>query len=297
MFIKQPMMRRVVYALVPIYLFALYLYGLQLVILSLIVFPAGILIEYIMEKRNKKEISEAIWVTCFLFLLSLPPRTPWWVALIGIAFGVLFAKEVFGGFGRNPFNPAIAGRLFIYLTFPAHMTYDWSTIGNFGMHADAVTSATSIGILKQGGYIDILQHILGLRTGSFGESAVILILAAAIYLIMTKTASWEIMLSTIGSAFLLNFILDIFHVPGTISTIPSILTGSIIFASVFIATDPVSAPKKIIPKWIFGIIIGSATILIRTFSLFPEGTSFGVLLGNTFASLLDEIFTKKKVEL
>jgi Na+-transporting NADH:ubiquinone oxidoreductase subunit B len=293
MFIKQPMVRKVIFSLIPIYLFAIYLYGMQLILLSLIVFPTGILIEYFMEKKNKKQISEAIYVTCFLYLLSLPPNTPWWIAFIGIAFGVLFAKEVFGGFGRNPFNPAISGRLFIYLCFPSHMTFDWLKFGNFGIHADALTSATSLGLLKQGNSIDIIQHIFGFRTGSFGESPIILIAAAALFLLFTRTASWEIMFSTIASFLILNFALDAAHVNGALSTLPSLISGSIIFTSVFIATDPVTAPKKTIPKWIFGVIIGTSIVIIRTFSLFPEGSSFGVLLGNTFAGLLDEIFTKK----
>ncbi|MCG8570032.1 MAG: RnfABCDGE type electron transport complex subunit D [Spirochaetes bacterium] len=293
MFQKQLMMRKVIYSLIPIYIFALWLYGIRLLFLSALVFPAAIFIEYIMEKRNKKPVSEAVLVTAMLFVLSLPPKTPWWIALVGISFGVLFAKEVFGGFGRNPFNPAICGRLFIYLTFPNEMTLNWQNFGNFGSNFDAVTSATPLGLLQQGESINLLNHLLGFRIGSMGEGLVLLIIAAGIYLIWTKTASYEIIVSTIGSAFLLHLIFQYTGVPNALPAIPAMLSGSLLFVAVFMATDPISAPKKNQSKWIYGILIGCSIVIIRTFSLFPEGTSFAVLLGNTFALLFDEIFTKK----
>lgn len=296
MFLKQLMMRRVLYALAPIYLFTLYLYGLPLVLLSLVVFPAGILTEYLFVKQKNQKVSEAVLVTCALFTLSLPPRTPLWIALIGIVFSVLFAKMSFGGFGRNPFNPAISGRLLIYLSFPQQMTYGWSVPGNFGIGADVFTGATPLAVLREGGSIDLLQHLVGMRTGSLGEGMVVLIVLGAIYLIATKTASYEIILSTIAGFTLLTFALDLAGVPNALPTLGSIVSGSILFVAVFIATDPISAPKKVQSKWVYGVIIGCTTVLVRTFSLFPEGTSFGILFGNTFASLIDEFFTPKKKE-
>lgn len=293
MFLKQPMMRKVMIALIPIYFYSLFLYGLQLILLTAVVLLAGIGTEHLLEKQRKKKISEAILVTCTLYLLSLPPQTPLWIAAIGIIFGVLFAKEVFGGFGRNPFNPAITGRLFAYLTFPNPMTYGWPKPGGFAL-ADVVTGATPLALLRDGNSVDLFSHIIGMRSGSFGESMVILIVIAAIYLIVTKTASYEIILSTLASFTILTLVLDFLGVPNALPTLPSLLSGSIMFVAVFIATDPVTAPKKKKSKWIYGTIIGAATVLIRTFSLFPEGTSFGILLGNTFASLLDELFTTRK---
>ena len=295
MFQKQPMMRKVIYSLVPVYIFALYCYGLRLIFLSLIVFSAGILIEYIMEKKKGKGVSEACLVTSMLFVLSLPPRTPWWVALIGISFAILFSKEVFGGFGRNPFNPAIAGRLFIYISFPNIMTGSWSKPSLFSLHADSVSIATPLAILKKGESIDILNLLTGLHSGSMGETSVILILIACIFLLITKTASYHIILSTTISALLLSSGLYLLKIPQALPPIHALLSGSFVFVAVFMATDPISAPKKTVAKWIYGFIIGISIVIIRTFSSFPEGTSFGVLLGNTFACLLDEIVSNKKV--
>ena len=289
MFQKQDMMRRVLVALIPIYLFSIYLYGLRLLILGVIVFFVGISIEYFFEKSRKKKVSEAVLVTCSLFLLSLPSQTPWWIAIVGIVFSVLIGKEIYGGFGRNIFNPAISGRLFIYITFPNQMQSGFLTPGGFGLNADAITTATPLGLLRQGESIDYLMYLLGFRPGSMGESSILLIIVAAVYLIATKTASWRIILSTLSSAVLLAFSLSLFGVAQALPPLASLLSGSILFVTVFYATDPVSAPKKKGAQWFYGVIIGSTAILIRTFSLFPEGTSFGILLGNTFASLLDNL--------
>ncbi|WP_072864868.1 RnfABCDGE type electron transport complex subunit D [Marinitoga hydrogenitolerans] len=285
------MMRRVLYALTPIYLFSLYFYGVKLVILSIVVFAGGILTEYIMEKRVNKKVSEAVLVTSLLFVLSLPPLTPWWIALTGIIFGVLFGKEVFGGFGRNPFNPAIVGRLFIYITFPNIMTYGWMEPGNFGINA--ITTATPLKLMRSGeGIFDVFKMFFGFRAGSIGESFIFLIILAAIYLIYTKTASWKIILSTFFSATILTYL---FYFSGFINyPIQFLLSGSLLFVTVFMATDPISAPKNQMAHWYYGILIGSVTVLIRTFSLFPEGTSFAILLGNTFAPLMDELIKNKK---
>lgn len=294
MFQKQIMMRRVIYSLIPIYLFAIYLYGVRLLWLSIFVFGAGIITEWIMEKRRNKKVSEAVLVTNMLLVLSLPPQTPWWVAVIGTVFGVLIGKEVYGGFGRNIFNPAITGRIFIYITFANLMTTGWIEPGNFGI--DAVSSATPLALLRAGEEVSNLDLFLGFRAGSFGESSILLIALAAVYLIWTKTASWRIILSTFLTTAVLTGALYWGGVDSALPPVKALMSGSLIFVTVFMATDPVSAPKKSSSQWFYGMIIGVTTVLVRTFSLFPEGTSFGVLMGNTFASLLDQIKLKKKVK-
>jgi Na+-transporting NADH:ubiquinone oxidoreductase subunit B len=292
-FQKQVMMRKVLISLIPIFLFASYMYGLRLLFLILIVFPLGIIAEFIFEKVKKKKVSEAVLVTCSLYVLSLPPNAPWWVAGIGILFGVVIGKETFGGFGRNPFNPAIAGRLFIYLTFPTFMTAGWIGGGNFGV--DAVSAATPLALQRMGQSPDLISMLIGLRPGALGESPVILILIAAIFLMVTRTASWIIILSTFASAGLLTFILDMAGVAGAFDTLPAIMSGSLLFVTVFMATDPVSAPKHKPAQLLYGAIIGTTSVLIRTFSpSFSEGTSFGIMMGNTFAMLFDEMTGKKK---
>ena len=294
MFQKQTMMRRVLLSLIPIYLLAIYLYGWRFLLLGALVFGVGIGIEYLFERRRGKKVSEAILVTCSLFLLSLPSSTPWWIAIIGISFAVVVGKEVFGGFGRNIFNPAITGRLFIYITFPSQLQSGYFTPGNFGIGADVLSSATPLELLRQGGSVDLLMSFLGIRPGAMGETSLPLIILAAIFLIATRTASWRIILMTLAGAAAVTTALDLAGVTAAIPSLGAFVSGSIVFTAVFIATDPVSAPKKPAAQWLYGLLIGTTAVVIRTFSLFPEGTSFGILLGNTFASLLDEMFGKKK---
>jgi len=128
-------MRRVVYSLVPIFLWSVYLYGWRVVALTAFVYLLGIVAEYVFEKQKNKKVSEAVLVTCGLFALSLPPAVPFWVAGVGILFAVIFGKEVYGGFGRNLFNPAITGRTFGYISFPLMMQTTWMFPGNFGLTA------------------------------------------------------------------------------------------------------------------------------------------------------------------
>ena len=289
------MMRRVLLALVPVYAFAVYLYGLPLALLTAAVVPTAVVAEFIFERiraprGTRAKVTEAVLVTAFLYLLSLPPATPFWVAMIGILFAVIITKGAFGGFGRNIFNPAISGRLFVYIAFPGFMTATFVTAGGFGI--DAVTTATT---LEAGGtgVPDLLSLFLGIRPGSFGESAVIPILMAAVFLIITKTANWRIILSCLGGAALLSVILWAAGVTVSLPPPQSLLAGSILFVAVFFATDPVSAPKRPAAQLIYGFLIGSTAMVIRLFSLFAEGTSFAVLLGNTFAPLLDIIFKKR----
>lgn len=295
MFQKQVIMRRVVYSLIPIFLFSTYLYGWRTVVLTAVVYALGILTEFLIEKTRNKKVSEAVLVTCGLYALSLPPLVPIWVAAVGIIFAVLIGKGVYGGFGRNIFNPAITGRLFIYICFPTLLQASWAAPGALGPLPDAVSSATPMAIMRgvAEGSVEFWNLFLGFRAGSLGESAIILILAAAVYLVWTKTANWKLILSTFASAAVFS---TIFYYMG-LSPMPphlAMASGSIMYVAVFMATDPVSAPNKSLSQWAYGIIIGTVTVLIRTFAGFPEGTSFGVLMGNTFASLLDELFPKPK---
>ena len=150
MFQKQIMMRRVIYSLIPLSAFSLFLYGVHSLFIHVAVYAAGIATEYLFMKTRKKKVSEAVLVTCGLYALSMPPLIPLWIAVLGIVFGVLFGKCIYGGFGRNIFNPAITGRLFVYITFPSYMTASWMTPGSFGRAVDGVSSATPLAVMRGG---------------------------------------------------------------------------------------------------------------------------------------------------
>lgn len=315
-FQKQDVMRRVCYSLIPIFIYSIFLYGIHPIYQVAVSFIVGIGVEYIFEKHRNKKVSEAVYVTCFLYGLSLPPLIPIWMNMVGIAFAVFIAKCVFGGFGRNVYNPAITGRLFVYISFPlAFTTQSWLYNSSFAQtvssiissqpvanQPDAVSVATPLSSLAEGEIPSLINLFFGFRTGSIGEGAIFLIIIAGIYLVVKKVADWRPMVSTLLSA---SVLLLFFYYAGLIENIePSsgggikfllahLMSGSILYMIVFMTTDPVTSPNNKISKWYYGIIIGTSTVLIRLFTGFPEGVSFAIMIGNTFACLLDEIMAQR----
>ena len=295
-FLKQPMMRRVLYALAPIYLYAIWMYGFRPLLVALVSFAFGIAAEWVFERKKSGKVSEAALVTCALYSLAFPPATPLWILAVGIVFSMAMAKGVYGGFGRNIFNPAIAGRAFVYISFAIALAAGYRSFGNFGIGAiDAASSATPLGAMRAGGSVPLLDLILGQRSGAMGEGMILLILGAGVYLAATKTASWRIMVGSLAAAAALTLGLKALGVSKALP-VESLLAGSYLFMTVFMATDPVSAPKRQASHYVYGAVIGAAVVVIRTFSAFPEGTTFAVLFGNTFANLIDiavDSFRKK----
>lgn len=290
------MMRTVLLSLAPIIIFSVYNYGLRVLLLFIVVTIAGTATEYLWERHYDNKPSEAIFVTSILYTMTLPPSIPFWIAVIGILFGVIFGKMAFGGFGKNVFNPALVGRAFIYINFPNPMTIAWnesatgSFFGGFSQYLtpaiDAVSEATPMILYNYTGEITGMNSlIIGNIPGAIGESFKILIILAAIYLIYKKTASWEIMLGCLIGFFASGSIMY-FAFDG-INPIYGMMMGGFLFGTVFMATDPISAAKTKKGKWLFGIIIGVVTVLIRVLSLFNGGMMFAILMGNTFAPIID----------
>lgn len=318
---KQPMMRRVFYAMSPLILFSLYLYGWRALTIMVVSLIFGYLSEYIMERilKGKKDVkvTEAFMVTSFLYALSMPPSagelSNLWIVAVGIVFGIVFGKMAYGGFGRNVFNPAIAGRLFVFLTFPGVMTGTWLLGGNFGVDVQAGVTplvplkldSNDLSVISVGLHNLSLawNMFLGTRAGSLGESSILLIILGGAYLIFTNTAQRRLMFSPIISAFL--FMAIFYYVPDMLG-LPAIqnavnpfygmMAGSLLFASVFMITEPVTAPNKPWAQIAYGALIGLLIVLIRTFSALPESVSFAIILGNIFASLLDEMFGKPNLK-
>ncbi len=303
---KQPIMARMLYALTPIVVVSIYYFGWRTLLVFAVVNITGFLAEYLFARVYKQKVSMAVFVTNFLFALSLPPTIPIWIAVVGIIFGVVFGKMVFGGFGRNVFNPALTGRAFIYVSFVVPMTSTWRNPieGLFGGFAkfvpDAVTQATPLRLLAGGGDVSVLNLFIGNVAGSVGETSAIIIIIAAIYLLWKKTASYRIMLSGLAGFLLFQTLFWLMGVKGVPEPIHALLAGSFLFGIVFMATDPISASQTTdTGRWIYGALIGVLTSLIRTFSVWPEGITFAILFANMFAPLLDYIIKnsgKKKVK-
>lgn len=291
MFQKQTVMRKVLFSLTPLIFFSVFLYGFRSIGIFAVTFTLGIFTEWLFVRKAKKKVSEAVLVSCSLYALSMPPLVPLWIVGIGIVFGISFGKMVYGGFGRNIFNPAIVGRLFIYISFP-NTVNQWLNPRSL----DGFAGATPLVILKNGELPTLLNLFTGLKNGSIGEGSIILILIAFIYLLYTKTASYKSSISTIIGFLIMQSVLYFMNLGGA-NPIYSLFSGSILFIAVFMVTDPVSSPKKNNSLILYGLLIGVCTSLIRTYSLFSEGTSYAILLGNMFAPLFDETVGKLKLKL
>ncbi len=291
-------MTRVLYALAPITVFAIWMYGWRVLATLLVVTIFGVLTEYAMARLvqgDRAKVTESVLVSCLLYTLVLPPNLPIWMAAVGIVFALVFAKGAFGGFGRNIFNVALVARCFIYVNFPTQMTAHWSQpfasfpggFAKFGVSADMITTATPLIELKTGTPLPGLKELLlGVYPGSAGESAIILILLGAIYLIYTKTASWRVMLSCLIGG-IIPTVAFYFAGVNTENPLSLLLSGGFLFGLVFMATDPVTHPRDDTAQIIFGLLVGVVCVVIRQFSLFAEGMMFAILIGNAFGPLIE----------
>lgn len=310
---KQAPMTKVIIALLPLVIASIYFFGWRSLLILTVVNAAGFLSEYIFSLVYKKPVTEAVFVTSFLFALSLPPTIPLWIAVTGIIFGVVFGKMVFGGFGRNVFNPALTGRALIYISFGNEMTsmFTGSFRGLPGGFAyfvqplDSITKATPLFVMKEGGLSAFLHQgngtlsdlFFGFSPGAIGETSALLILIAGIYLMVRKTANFRIVLSGTVSFLILQTVLFLAKSDVYINPVYYMLSGSFLFAIMFMATDPVSASQTTnAGRWIYGALIGILTVVIRNFSIWPEAMTFSILLANTFAPLLDHIIKNVKTK-
>lgn len=301
-FLKQPMMRKVIYALVPILIFAIGNFGWIVLFKTLLATVTAVFAEWLFERKKGKPVSEAAVVTGLLVGLILPPAVPFWIVIVSSSFAIVFAKMAFGGFARNIYNPAMVGRAFVYVSFPAAVQQSWTpAVQSWGqgfarwISSDIITMATPINVVRGGGEVSLWRLFFGNVSGASGEMAKWLILLGALYLILTKTASWKIIVSSAASAFLMGglvYLLD----PTRLNPVMWLVGGSVLFGSVFMATDPISAPKKERSKWIYGVLTGSLAVIIGTYSLFGAGFMFALLIANTFVSLLDYLNSGKKVK-
>ncbi len=300
----QPPMVRVVYALIPLVFASIYFFGWRFIAVFAIVNVAGILSEYLLARAYGMKVTSSILVTTFLFALSLPPTIPYWIAVVGIVFGVVFGKMVFGGFGKNVFNPAISGRAFIYISFGVPLTGRFIPPVSGGLlrgftawasQADTISSATPLVVQAQGESIPLLDLFLGNIPGSFGETSALLIILGGIYIVWKKAANWHFIASTVVSFLLLYAALFYSGVEGAIEPIHALFSGSFMFAAVYMVTDPVSASQTTnLGRWIYGSIIGVMIVLIRVFSGWPAGATFAILFGNMFAPLIDYLIKEQK---
>jgi Na+-transporting NADH:ubiquinone oxidoreductase subunit B len=302
LFLKQPIMIRVCYGLIPCLIGSVYFFGWRSLVLTVLVLLFGIAAEAAFTLPQGKPISSAVLVSSLILSLSLPPTTPFWIAIIGIVFGIIFGKMVFGGFGYNIFNPAMVGRCFIYISFPIAMTARWvepfsGQHGGFTLWSpgvDALTQATPLAILKAGKSFPLEKLFVGNIPGSLGETAAWLILLGGIYIVATKAAQWRLVGSCLLGGIVLSFALWTSGIEGVADPLTTLMAGSFLFGAVFVVTEPISGPKTKAAQWIYGFIIGGLTIIIRRFSSFSAGIMFATLFMNMFVPIMDQVVNELK---
>jgi len=268
------------------------LYFLPVYLVSL---GVGGIWETIFNLIRGHEMSEAFLVTSLLFPLTLPPTIPLWQVAVGISFGVIFAKEVFGGVGRNFMNPALVARAFIFFAYPNRMSGDQIWVG-----VDGLTSATALTAVAQAPIDNPLAGLdftwgaafLGTIPGSMGETSTLACLLGAALLLLTGIASWRVMVAMLLGGVGLSLLFGFLVVPANpLYNLPPhwhLVLGGFAFGLVFMATDPVTAPHTDLGKWCYGGFIGAMAIVIRVLNpAFPEGVMLAILLGNVLAPLFD----------
>ena len=265
--------------------------------LYITVFVAGILFELWFASKRGHEINEGYFVTSILFTLSLPPSIPLWMAAVGVVFGVVIAKEVFGGTGKNFLNPALTGRAFLYFAYPAQMSGDavWVAV-------DGWTQATPLGNAALGlDYgVDWMSAFIGSMPGSVGETSTLAILVAGAALCLSRIASWRVMAGVLVGMVLTSSLFNLLPSSNPMFAMPfywHLVLGGFAFGAVFMATDPVSAAMTNNGRWFYGILIGFMCVLIRVVNpAFPEGMMLAILFGNLFAPLLDHFVMQSNIK-
>ena len=302
-------MRDVVIALLPATVVSIVFYGLSMLLVTAVSVVSCVLLEYLITRfLLKKPSTICDWsasVTGLLLALNLPSTTPWWVVFIGAVVAIGVAKMTFGGLGQNVFNPAIAGRVFLLISFPTYMT-DWKAPqGLFG--ADAVSGATPLGLIKEGllqgqtvtgimaengfSYGQMLFANIG---GTAGEISAIALLAGFVYLLVRRVIRPHITLSIWATVAVVSLIFWLCAPERFTDPLFNLLTGGMILGSCFMATDYVTSPMSVKGGVIFGVGIGFITMMIRYFGSYPEGMSFAILIMNAVVPLLNMWFHQKK---
>jgi electron transport complex protein RnfD len=284
-------------ALSPVSVFGIVIFGLPALLNIVTAVCAAVAAEALFRLATKQEIrirDLSAVVTGLLLALVIPPSTPLWMTALGAIFGVVVAKEFFGGLGANVFNPALIGRAFLLMSFPAALTKWHLPQRGFAVSlTDATSGATPLAIAAAEGlsspaayWASIKTLFFGYRSGCTGESAIFLILTAFVFLLVTKTIDWRAPVFMIAAALAASLVVGL-------DPLFSVLSGGLVFGAVFMATDYVTAPLTAKGKVIFGIGAGVISILIRKWGTYPEGVSYAILIMNGTVPFLNKLLPRK----
>lgn len=297
----------VVLALVPAFLVSLFYFGIGSAIVCATSVASCVLFEwaitkYILRRERNTIVDGSAVITGLLLGFNLPSNLPIWMIIAGALFAIGIAKMTFGGLGNNPFNPALAGRAFMLIAFPAQMT-SWPLAGQLLKYADAETGATPLSIMKTAiksadpSILDklpsSLDMFLGSNYGCIGEVSALALIIGGLFLLWRKVITWHIPVSIIATVFIVT---GLMHAANPVYANPSseIFSGGLMLGAIFMATDYVTSPMTYKGQLIYGIFIGLLTVIIRDFGAYPEGTSFAILIMNAFTPLINTYVKPKR---
>ena len=299
----QSLMRDVLIALVPAFSLSLMVYGLDVLRVTAIAVVSCVAVEYLIQRFlikgdcTVKNLSALL--TGVLLAFNLPSDIPWWIIVIGAVVAIGVAKMTFGGLGRNPFNPALVGRVFLLIAYPVHMTsFPKPITPEF---VDAFSGATPLAALKaqavELGDVNFLNMLSGVMPGSFGEISALALLCGGLYMIWRKVITWHIPVAVLGSMAMFAFVVAAFSGGGAmLYELPAfhLLAGGAMLGAIFMATDYVTSPMTKKGMLIYGVGIGVITMIIRQWGAYPEGMSFAILLMNAVTPLINKYVKPKR---
>lgn len=306
----KKIMYSVVIAMLPMFLVSIYFFGLNALRVVAISVASCLLIEWLIQKymiKGPNTISDgSALVTGMLLAFNVPANIPWWMLVIGAAVSIGIAKMSFGGLGKNPFNPALVGRVFMLISFPVAMT-TWPVPHPVFSNTvlDAVTGPTPLGILKEGlaqgltveeitKNIDYIDLLIGNRGGSLAEMCAIAILIGGLFLIIRRVIDWQTPVIIIATVAIIAGICWLINPAQYVNPLYHILSGGLLLGAFFMATDMVTTPMTMGGKIVFSIGVGALTIIIRLWGAYPEGMSFAIRIMNAFVPLINKGFKPKR---
>ena len=307
---SKKLMYDVVIALTPAFLVSLYVFGIRAVITTAAAVISCLLFEYLIQKyllKTPVTIGDgSALITGILLAFNLPAGLPVWMVVVGSLVAIGIAKLSFGGLGQNIFNPALVGRVFLLVSFPVQMTLWPTAVENNATVVDAVTGATTLGLIKEGVQFgqtiselsaqvpSVGNMFLGITGGSLGEMSALALLVGGVFLILRKVITWHIPVTLLGTMAVMTGIFWLADPEHYANPMIHLLSGGAILGAFYMATDLVTSPVTRKGMVVFAIGIGVITVVIRLFGSYPEGISFAILIMNAFVPLINSYFKPRR---
>ena len=307
---SKKLMYDVIIALIPAFLVSLYVFGINALIVTAAAVVSCLLFEYLIQryllKTNVTIADGSALITGILLAFNLPAGIPVWMVVIGSLVAIGIAKLSFGGLGYNIFNPALVGRVFLLVSFPVQMTLWPTAVENNMSVVDAITGATTLGLIKEGVQFGetmssiaptlpaLSDMLLGITSGSLGEMSALALILGGAFLMVRKVISWHIPVTVLGTIGVLTGVFWWINPEQYANPLIHLLSGGAIIGAFYMATDLVTSPVTKKGMVIFALGIGAITVVIRLFGSYPEGISFAILIMNALVPLINTYFKPRR---